>query len=150
MTLTNDATSHVHLKRSWTRPILTNHTSPRPYRRPENHAYVAQGVVTAAIVQSVKPGADPATVQLNTVEVNFLFVPGNSGGPIFDAETGRVYAFVHGYRDSEIVQRFVGTNPQNVSAGAPAQHVQALHAIYSVGIKLDAIRPELERFGATL
>jgi len=111
---------------------------------------VAKGVVTATFTQSIKPGNGPATIQLNTIEVNFLFVPGNSGGPIFDAETGRVFAFVHGFKDSEIVQRFVNTNPQNVAGGAPAQHVQALHAVYSVGIRLDAIRTELQGFGVTL
>jgi hypothetical protein len=32
------------------------------------------------------------------VEVNFLFVPGNSGGPIFSADNGDAIAFVAGYR----------------------------------------------------
>ena len=111
---------------------------------------VARGIITSTITHAIKPGNGPATAQLNTVEVNFLFVPGNSGGPIFDADTGRVFAFVHGYKDSEIVQRYVNTNAQNLSQGAPAQHVQALHAVYSLGIKLDAIRTELEGFGVAL
>jgi hypothetical protein len=111
---------------------------------------VAKGVVTATITQSIQPVGGPATTQINTIEVNFLFVPGNSGGPIFDAETGRVFAFVHGFKDSEIVQRFAATNSQNVNQGAPTQHVQALHAVYSLGIRLDAIRTELEGFGVTL
>jgi hypothetical protein len=89
-------------------------------------------------------------MELQTVEVNFLFVPGNSGGPIFDSETGRVLAFVHGFTDSEIVQRYVNTNEANISAGASPQHVQALHAVYSLGIKLDIVRPELESFGVAL
>jgi hypothetical protein len=111
---------------------------------------VAKGVVTSTIRQSLKPGLDPLTIQLSTVEVNFLFVPGNSGGPIFDAETGRIIAYVHGFKDSEIVQRFVDTKQENVNEGAPAKHMQALHAVYSLGIKLDAIQQELERFGVAL
>ncbi|MGB8262072.1 MAG: serine protease [Terracidiphilus sp.] len=111
---------------------------------------VAKGVITSTIRQSLKPGPDPQTADLQTIEVNFLFVPGNSGGPIFDAETGRVLAYVHGFIDSEIVQRLAATSAQNISAGAPQTYVQALHAVYSIGIKIDAIKPELERFGATL
>jgi S1-C subfamily serine protease len=111
---------------------------------------VAKGVVTATYSQSIKPGPEPQTAMLNTLEVNFLFVPGNSGGPIFDAETGRVFAFVHGFRDTQIVQRFADTSPGNVANGAPPKHVEALHAVYSIGIRLDGIRTVLEGFGVTL
>jgi S1-C subfamily serine protease len=120
-------------------PVLTNVV----YR-------VAKGVVTATYSQSIKPGPEPQTATLNTLEVNFLFVPGNSGGPIFDAETGRVLAFVHGFRDTQIVQRFSDTAPVNVTVGAPQKHVESLHAIYSIGIRLDGLRTALEGFGATL
>ena len=111
---------------------------------------VAKGVVTATYSQTIKPGPEPQTALLNTVEVNFLFVPGNSGGPIFDAETGRVFAFVHGFRDFQIVQRFADTAPVNVTNGAPPKHVETLHAVYSIGIRLDGMRRALEGFGATL
>jgi len=111
---------------------------------------VAKGVVTSTVRQSLTPGLEPVTIELKTIEVNFLFVPGNSGGPIFDAETGRVLAYVHGFMDSQIVQRYSDTIQENISAGAPAKHIQALHAVYSLGIKLDAIRTELEGFGVTL
>jgi hypothetical protein len=111
---------------------------------------VAKGVVTSTVRQSLKPSSEPEIAELNTIEVNFLFVPGNSGGPIFDAETGRVLAYVHGFMDSQIVQRYSDTNQEYITAGAPAKHIQALHAVYSLGIKLDAIKTELEGFGATL
>lgn len=111
---------------------------------------VAKGVVTSVIRQKLNPAPDPQTADLNTIEVNFLFVPGNSGGPIFEAETGRVIAYVHGYKDSQIVQRFVDTNQDNKNAGAPDKHIQALHAVYSIGVRMDAIRSELEGFGVTL
>jgi hypothetical protein len=110
---------------------------------------VAKGVVTSTIRQSLSPNSEAGTAELKTIEVNFLFVPGNSGGPIFDAETGRVVAFVHGFMDNQIVQRYSETNQEHVTAGAPAKHIQALHAVYSLGIKLDAIRTELESFGVT-
>ncbi len=111
---------------------------------------VAKGVITSAIKQRLYPMPDPQTNELNTVEVNFLFVPGNSGGPVFDAGTGRVLAFVHGFTSPEIVQRLVDTNQENINAGASPKHVQALHAIYSLGVKLDNIKTELGGFGVTL
>jgi starvation-inducible outer membrane lipoprotein len=79
-----------------------------------------------------------------------MFVPGNSGGPIFDGETGRVIAFVHGFISPEIVQNYENTNAKNIADGAPNKHIQSLHAIYSIGIKLDSVRTELERFGVVL
>jgi hypothetical protein len=111
---------------------------------------VAKGVITSTVTQTIEPRPNPRTRPLNTVEVNFLFVPGNSGGPIFDAETGRVLAFVHGFISREIIQNYADTNAQNIAAGAPNKHIQSLHAIYSLGIKLDSVRQELERFGVVL
>jgi hypothetical protein len=111
---------------------------------------VAKGVVTSTATQTLEPRPNPRTKPLSTIEVNFLFVPGNSGGPIFDAETGRVIAFVHGFTNREIVQNYADTHGPNIAAGAPNKHIQSLHAIYSLGIKLDSVRGELERFGVTL
>jgi hypothetical protein len=111
---------------------------------------IARGVVTSTVMQCLDPRPNPRTRALNTVEVNFMFVPGNSGGPIFDAETGRVMAFVHGFTSTEITQNYIDTNAQNIAAGAPNKHIQSLHAIYSIGIKLDSVRTELERFGVVL
>src|ERR1700722_2290788 len=105
---------------------------------------IAKGVVTSPVMQSIEPRPNPRTKPLNTIEVNFLFVPGNSGGPIFDAETGRVMAFVHGFTNREIVQNYVNTNVQNTAFGAPDKHIQSLHATYSPGIKMDSVRQELE------
>jgi Trypsin-like peptidase domain len=111
---------------------------------------VAKGVVTSTIRQRLNPMPDPQTIELSTVEVNFMFVPGNSGGPIFDCETGRVLAFVHGFTDRQIVQRFVDTGQDKIAEGAPPKHVQALHAVYSLGIKLDNISAELGAAGVSL
>jgi hypothetical protein len=79
-----------------------------------------------------------------------VFVAGNSGGPIFDAETGRVGAFVHGFRAEKIAEHYFDTAQPNISAGAPDKHIESLHAIYSVGIRVLNIREELERLGAGL
>lgn len=111
---------------------------------------VARGVVTAAVRQNLNPQPDPQTIDLNTVEVNFLFVAGNSGGPIFDADTGRVFAYVHGYISPSIGQKYEDTEQILINQGAPAKHVENVRAIYSLGIRLDTIRQELEGFGVTL
>jgi len=112
---------------------------------------VARGVVTTGFRQNIQTqSGDPLIREVDTIEVNFLFVPGNSGGPIFDAESGRVYAFVHGYRAEKIAENYFDSIPHNVSQGAPAKHVETLHAIYSVGIRLNNIRAELQANGVAL
>jgi hypothetical protein len=124
-----------------------------PNGEPQFHGVVyrvAKGVVTSTVHQRLNPSPDPQTAVLGTVEVNFLFVPGNSGGPVFDAGTGRVLAYVHGFTNREIVQRLAETNKENIDAGAPPKHVESLHAVYSLGIRLENIRGELEKFGVTL
>jgi S1-C subfamily serine protease len=45
---------------------------------------------------------DGALLNVPCIEVNFLFVPGNSGGPVFSAETGRLMGFVRGFRAVKI------------------------------------------------
>jgi hypothetical protein len=85
------------------------------------------------------------------IEVNFLFVPGNSGGPIFLAETSQVIGFVHGYHAAKIREKVVSTNANTVlPQGVGNQYVEHLHAIYSLGIKLDMIRATLQGFGVGL
>jgi hypothetical protein len=111
---------------------------------------VAKGVVTSTIRQRLNPRPDPLTAELGTLEVNFLFVPGNSGGPVFDAETGRVLAYVHGFIDREIVQRLADTKKEHVDAGANPKYIQSLYAVYSLGIQLDNIHAILDEFGVTL
>ncbi len=43
---------------------------------------VAKGVITSTLRQGLRPTGEPPTAEFQTVEVNFLFAPGNSGGPI--------------------------------------------------------------------
>jgi len=111
---------------------------------------VAKGTIGAIYSQVLQGPYVPVTKALSNIEVNFMFVSGNSGGPIFHAETGRVLAFVHGVMDKCIVQRVADTASANVALGVPSKHVESIFAIYSVGIRLANIRTELEGFGVTL
>jgi V8-like Glu-specific endopeptidase len=85
------------------------------------------------------------------IEVNFLFVPGNSGGPVFSAKTGRVMGFVRGFRSVKIRESIAtATMIEQLPLGIGNQYIENLNAVYSVAIRLDHIRTTLEGFGVTL
>jgi hypothetical protein len=85
------------------------------------------------------------------IEVNFLFVPGNSGGPVFSAKTGRALGFVRGYRAVKIKESIAtATMIPQLPLGVSNQYVESLSAVYSVAFKLDFIRATLDGFGVTL
>ena len=108
---------------------------------------VGHGPVGASYVASVS--SDMQSIPL--IEVNFLFVPGNSGGPVFLAESGQVIGFVHGFHDTKIREKVVSTHPNTVlPTGVGNQYVEHLHAIYSLAIKLDTVRSTLQSFGVGL
>jgi serine protease Do len=108
---------------------------------------VGRGPVSASYVSNVSA----VMQQIPLVEVGFLFVPGNSGGPVFLAETGLVIGFVHGYHDAKIREKVVATNANTaLPQGMNNQYVEHLHAIYSLAIKLDPVRDTLQGFGAGL
>jgi hypothetical protein len=93
----------------------------------------------------------PAMQNVPVLEVNFLFVPGNSGGPVFAAETGRVIGFVRGYKTVKIREMVAtATMIQQLPLGVSGQYIENLNAIYSLAIKLDFIRATIESFGVTL
>jgi Trypsin-like peptidase domain len=115
---------------------------------------VARSVITAAYtdVLSYNSG-DRADVPI--IEVNFLFVSGNSGGPIFDADNGRVIGFVHGYRAFPTNERLIeipdakwpgGKRPD----GAPTHSLQSEAAIYSVGVRVETLKELLVGYGASI
>jgi S1-C subfamily serine protease len=94
---------------------------------------------------------DGALTNVPYIEVNFMFVPGNSGGPVFDAETGRVLGFVRGFRWYLVHEGIATvTRIQQMPLGVPNQYVERLNAIYSIAVKLDFIRATIENFGVTL
>jgi serine protease Do len=108
---------------------------------------VGRGPVSASYVANVSP----VMQQIPLVEVGFLFVPGNSGGPVFLAETGQVIGFVHGFHDQKIREKVVSTQANTaVPQGMGNQYVEHLHAIYSLAIKLDLVRDTLQGFGVGL
>jgi len=84
------------------------------------------------------------------LEVNFMFVSGNSGGPVFDPETGRILGMVQGIQwfkiAEQIVRMNVAPNQQLPLGGAPA-YIAPIIAIYSRAIKLDCFRTVLDGFG---
>lgn len=85
------------------------------------------------------------------IEVNFLFVAGNSGGPLFAAETGRAMGFVHGYHTQKIREKvetvtLIPTLPPGISG----TYIDNQSALYSLGIALSRVRDYLDRFGVTL
>jgi hypothetical protein len=112
---------------------------------------VAKGVATAVFNDSLDTGDGHPLVDVPVVEVNFLFVAGNSGGPIFDAETGRAVAYVKGFRTHKIQERPEQCFPQTqVPDGLSKTYMSCVHAVYSIGLTLDRVRGELEQFGVKL
>jgi hypothetical protein len=94
---------------------------------------------------------DGALISVPIIEVNFLFVPGNSGGPVFCAQTGRVMGFVRGFQALKIRESVANaTMIKQLPLGLNGQYIENLNAIYSLAIKLDFIRTTIEGFGAQL
>ena len=114
---------------------------------------VAKGVATSAYNTNIQIDGGHVLPNIPVLEVNFLFVPGNSGGPVFDAETGRVAGFVHGYSSTKIRERVEQVGPpllQNLPAGLNPAYVENLNAIYSLAIRVSHCRDRLEQFHVNL
>jgi S1-C subfamily serine protease len=106
----------------------------------------ARGHVTARYVTN-----DGPLQQVPYIEVNFLFVPGNSGGPVFSPETGRVLGFVRGFRAVKVKESVATVSMiQQLPLGVSNQYIENLNAIYSVAVKLEFIRTTIESFGVSL
>jgi len=106
----------------------------------------ARGCITALYSTN-----DGALIDVPCIEVNFLFVPGNSGGPVFSADTGRVLGYVRGYRAVKIRESVAtATMIPQLPLGLGNQYIENLNAVYSIAIKLDFIRTTIEAFGVTL
>lgn len=111
---------------------------------------VAKNVVTANYQGNIGAGLGRLT-DIPIIEVNFLFVPGNSGGPVFAANTGRVHGFVHGYRTQKVreVIETVTMIPE-LPEGLGGTYIDTQTALYSFGIGLNRVRAHLEELGVTL
>jgi serine protease Do len=98
---------------------------------PVTHRGIIASITTAALPAATAQQLDPRAL-LRLREGNFeLFqldataYPGNSGGPVFDAETGRVLAVVNmvlvkAGRESAL------TNPTGISYAIPVRHLRDL------------------------
>jgi Trypsin-like peptidase domain len=111
---------------------------------------VSEGVANAVYNTDLNFKNDVPMKDVSVVEVNFLFVPGNSGGPIFDVETGRALAYVKGFRYPKVIENEETCNLIEVPQGMSAKYLSAIYALYSVGITLSRVRTHLEKFGVTL
>lgn len=112
---------------------------------------VAKSVVTGRYNTNIQPTGETALADVPVIEVNFLFVPGNSGGPIFDAEHGQVLGFVHGFRSFTVGEEVAEAGPLTaLPDGVSRQYVRSVSGIYSLGIKLDRAREPLEGLGVLI
>jgi hypothetical protein len=111
---------------------------------------VAKGVTNAFYKTDVDSNDGHPLKDVMVLEVNFLFVPGNSGGPIFEANTGRALAYVKGFRTHKIQEREETCNLIPLPAGLSANYLDGVHAVYSIGLTLDRVRNHLEQFGVKL
>jgi hypothetical protein len=113
---------------------------------------VAKGVSTAVYNTNLDSNDGHPLTNVPLVEVNFLFVPGNSGGPIFDAETGRALAYVKGFRTHKISENAEQCQlpAAKIPQGLGNQYLSCIHAVYSTGIRLEFVRTQLEQFGVKL
>ena len=112
---------------------------------------VAKSALTDTYVTSINTESGATLPNIPVMEVNFLFVAGNSGGPIFSAETGRVMGFVHGYQTYKILERLeTVTMIKDLPEGMGKTYIQNQSALYSLGITLSRVRDHLERFGVSL
>jgi hypothetical protein len=111
---------------------------------------VAKGVATAVYVTDLNTPATGPLAKVPVIEVNFLFVPGNSGGPIFDAENGRVIGFVQSFRAPTVNRQLVSGPFPDLGAEATTSYVETSHAIYSLGFRISRVRKIIESFGASL
>jgi S1-C subfamily serine protease len=106
---------------------------------------------SSGIVNARYKATDGPLQDFPCIEVNFLFVPGNSGGPVFSAKTGRALGFVRGYRTLKIRESIAtATMIPQMPLGLSNQYVESLSAIYSIAVKIDFIRATVEGFGVTL
>jgi hypothetical protein len=112
---------------------------------------VAKSVLTSTYIITINTDIGTTLPNMPVIEVNFLFVSGNSGGPIFSSDTGRVLGFVHGYQSYKILERVETVNMiKNLPAGMANTYIHNQTALYSLGIVLSRVRVHLEKFGVSL
>jgi hypothetical protein len=87
-----------------------------------------------------------------TYEFTMSFNPGNSGGPIFDVNTGKLISIVHGYRSVPINIREQEINSQmkkdyGISKYSEENYLLITQANYSVGIATPTFNEVFKKHG---
>lgn len=111
---------------------------------------VGRGVVSAAYPTQINTPELPATISVPVIEVPFLFVPGNSGGPVFRSDTGAVVGFVHGYVTHKVQERVEQANMVQLPAEMSNSYVASVHALYSLAIHLTKVQGMLQKHGLAM
>ncbi|MFC1629744.1 serine protease [Patescibacteria group bacterium] len=109
---------------------------------------VSKNVISSKQLVNTLRTENEAMKNVSIVEVNFLFVPGNSGGPVFDASTGEALAYVHGFRSILLKTRIIEAKLsksligkiKNFLKGIPNKFIDTEKAIYSSGVTVDNIK----------
>jgi S1-C subfamily serine protease len=112
---------------------------------------VAKDVLTATYTANFNTNTGATLTNIPVIEVNFLFVPGNSGGPIFSATNGRVIGYVQGFRTHKVEEKVETASPDlRLPEGMSSSYILSNSALYSIGVRLILARSYLESLGVTL
>ena len=86
---------------------------------------------------------------ISFLEVDKLFIPGASGSPILDSESGRVIGFVHGFKLWPVMtnaetQQAITLKIDGEEKGAELKYAPPLVASLSLGIDMKSVKPFFE------
>ena len=110
---------------------------------------VTKGTITSSFVTDLQTDQGMLP-KIPLIEVSFLFVPGNSGGPVFDSTTGKVIAFVNSYNAVKIKEQIETAAPSlQLPPGIARDYIDTVQALYSYAIRVIAVRNALAAQGAT-
>jgi S1-C subfamily serine protease len=105
---------------------------------PVTHRGIIASLTTIALPAATAAQLDPRAIarlrdgNFEVLQLDATAYPGNSGGPVFDADTGRVLGVVNmvlvkGSRESAL------SHPTGITYAIPVRHVQALLDEYRAG-----------------
>lgn len=101
---------------------------------------VSKGIINSQVHYADINTGDGFTVKnADVIEVDFLFVPGNSGGPVFDGETGEVVGYVHGFRSIPLKENVLDASIE-LPEGVSKKYINLEKAVYSMAIKVSNIK----------
>jgi S1-C subfamily serine protease len=112
---------------------------------PVTHRGIVASITTIALPAATAAQLDPRAISrlrdgnFEVLQLDATAYPGNSGGPVFDADTGRVLGVVNmvlvkGSRESAL------SNPTGITYAIPVRHVRALLEEYRAGSPVNQTR----------